>query len=282
MKATEKILVTGITGSVSSLVARQLFDRKFQLRVSSRNPERSAFNRNYDSVILDLEKPESFRPALKGVTSIFLYAHGDGLSEFLDEARQCGVRHIVLLSSIAVSNDDPEDFNAKSHKLIEDRVKASGISWTFLRPGSFASNILRSWKDQIRFGRTIKIAYPHATLAPIHEQDIADVAVIALTDDRYRDQILSLTGPQSLSQTEQAEIISDVTGTFIKIEELTPEEAKIAMSRYLPEVYADIQLKLLQKNDGIPALVTQTVRDVTGHEARSFREWVTDHITEFK
>ena len=89
------------------------------------------------------------------------------------------------------------------HAEIERLIETSGLQWTFLRPGMFAANARFWWAPQIRAGDVVRWPYLAAPTAPIHERDIAAVAVRALCEDGHAGAEYVLTGPQSLTQFEQ-------------------------------------------------------------------------------
>src|SRR6266550_4167895 len=109
---------------------------------------------------------------------------------------------------------------------IERLIETSGLQWTFLRPGMFAANALNWWAPQIRAGDVVRWPYLAVPTAPIDERDIAAVAVRALCEDGHTGAEYVLTGPQSLSQLEQVSIIGSVTHRSLRMEEISPEEAR--------------------------------------------------------
>src|SRR2546428_3593489 len=91
----------------------------------------------------------------------------------------------------------------------------------------FAANALRWWAPQIRAdGDVMRWPYAPAPTAPIDERDIAAVAVRALCEDGHAGAEYVLTGPQSLSQFEQVSTIGGVIGRSLRIEEISPDDAR--------------------------------------------------------
>ena len=168
---------------------------------------------------------------------------------------------------------------AAMHAEIERLIQASGLDWTFLRPGMFAANARSWWAPQIRIGDVVRWPYADAPTAPIHETDIAAVAVSALLDTRHNGADYVLTGPQSLMQREQVEIIGEVIGRQLRFEEISPELARQELGFPLPAM--NMLLNAWAAAIGQPALVTSTVADITRNPARSFRDRVIDHVDEF-
>ena len=151
-----------------------------------------------------------------------------------------------------------------------------------LRPGPFAINCRNWWAPQLRNGDVVRWFYAEAATAPVHEHDIAAVAVRALCDEGHDGLEHVITGPASLTQREQVQIIGDAIGRPLGFEELSRESARKQMiAMMFPPPAADMLLDAYQAAVGQPALVTSTVLDVTGAPARPFRDWAMDHASDF-
>ena len=133
---------------------------------------------------------------------------------------------------------------------IERLIETSGLQWTFLRPGMFAANARRWWAPQIRAGDVVRWPYLAVPTAPIDERDIAAVAVRALCEDGHAGAEYVLTGPQSLSQFEQVAIIGRVLGRSLRIEEISPDEARRALPTIIPAMLLDAWAAALLCNYG--------------------------------
>lgn len=216
----------------------------------------------------DLTKPDTLPDAFDGADAVFLIVvPGEPVAEVLDVAKRNGVRRVVLLSSGAVGNgDDPV---ARLHADAEQAVLGSGLAWTILRPRWFASNALW-WAPT----GVVRSAYPDAVTAPTHEQDIADVAALALTTRDLDGGTHLLTGPQILSQAEQVATIGG------RIERITPEQARTEMLRYLPAEIADTMLAQ-QASLTAADIELSTVERITGRAARTFADWAEENRSAF-
>jgi uncharacterized protein YbjT (DUF2867 family) len=95
------------------------------------------------------------------------------------------------------------------HAGVEQLIESSGLRWTFVRPGPFALNSRNWWAPQLRVGDVVRWFYADAATAPVHERDIAAVAVRALSSEAHDGREYVITGPASLTQREQVEIIGD-------------------------------------------------------------------------
>ena len=147
----------------------------------------------------------------------------------------------------------------------------------------FAANALSWWAPQIRDGgNLVRWPYLAAPTAPIHERDIAAVAVRALCDDGHVGTEYVLTGPQSLTQFEQISTIGDVIGRSLRIEEISPEDAKQEFLTLMPAPAVNMLFGAWAAAIGQPAYVTSTVAEITGAPARTFHDWAADHAAAFR
>jgi uncharacterized protein YbjT (DUF2867 family) len=276
------ILITGGRGAVANHLTTLLIEHNHDLQVASSDPGKLEPPPGVPSIKLDLTDPATFPAALSGIDSVFLYAESAHITEFVAEAVAAGVRHIVVLSSAAVLSPDAEsDHLAKSHLDVENAVRDSPISTTILRPGSFSGNA-GAWAWPIKSGHPVSLPFPGSYNDPIHEKDVAEVAFAVLTEPRLQQQEYTLSGPESLTFSEQIDQLSAVTGQTISINHVTPEEWKKEMAEYVPELYAEALLNWWKSNDGKPVQLTNTIEELTGHPARSFTSWAQDHATDFK
>ena len=144
-----------------------------------------------------------------------------------------------------------------------------------------AGNAVRWWAPQIRAGDVVR--WPHLAVhtAPIDERDIAAVAVRALCEDGHAGAEYVLTGPESLSQFEQVSTIGGVLGRPLRIEEISPAEARRELLAIMPASVVNMLLDAWAAAIGLPALVTSTVAGITGIPPRTFRDWAADNAAEF-
>jgi uncharacterized protein YbjT (DUF2867 family) len=276
------ILVTGATGTVGRQVVTQLSEQGAPVRAVARNPPAAGLPGGAEVVRADLADPASLEQHLAGVDAVFLVwpftspelaaTLGAQVTRIL--ARH--VRRVVYLSAQAAA-DRPESFWATMERLTE----SSGVAWTFLRPTGFAANTLM-WADQIRGQGVVRWPYGGAARSLIHERDIAAVAVRALTEDKHAGQRYLLTGPDTVTQADQARIIGEVTGRTVRWEELAPGQARRELlAAWGDPAFVDSALATWAGLVTQPEPVTRAVEEITGVPARSFRQWAADHAGEF-
>ncbi|MGW6391378.1 NAD(P)H-binding protein [Streptomyces sp. NPDC055103] len=280
------VLVTGSRGRVASALIDLLDAAGVKVTAASKNPTDLSPPPGVDTVRCDLTDPTTFDTALTGVDAVFLYAEAAHAGTFADRARGAGVEHVVLLSSSSVLDPGAtENAIAASHLAAERALSAAADSGAFeathLQPGAFASNALQ-WSWALRKGHAPALPYPHAYGDPIHERDIAEAALAVLTQPRLRGSSYLLTGPETLDFTEQLAILAEVTGRPAPHTVPTPKEWKESVADFLPEAFADALLSYWAAHDGRPTPLTRTVEELTGHPARTFATWATDHAAAFR
>jgi len=276
-------VVFGARGSVGRHVAAGLRAAGEHVRVTSRNPATAGFAPGTHVVAADLERPETLPAALEGVEKAFLYAKPDGIESFVAAARSAGVRHVVLLSSGAVVAEDAErNPIAQHHRAVEVAIEQSDLAWTFIRPGMFATNTRWWWATPIRTEGVVRVPYPDAQTAPIHEKDMAALAVTALTEPGHQQRAYTVAGPESLTLRQQVEHIGAALGRTIALEVISAEAARADLAWTMPPIGVETVLRLWAAADGKPAKVSEVVREVTGRPAHTFAEWARDHADDFR
>jgi uncharacterized protein YbjT (DUF2867 family) len=283
--AQNPIFVTGATGNVGRNVVSLLSGAGVRVRALTRNPGVAGLLDSVEIVPGDLSDTSALDNSLQGVDSVFLMlrAFSAPIAPIMELLKQ-RVRRIVFLSSAAIQDELPVQTNpiGKIHLEIEESIKKTGLEWTFLRPGAFAANALTWWAPQLRSADTLRWPYAAAAWAPIHERDIAAVAVHALTEDGHAGKRYSLTGGEVLTQAEQLHAIGEVTNRILRYEELAPDAARRQMSASMPPFVVDRLLDLWAGMVEKPVPVTQTVEEITGVPPRPFRQWALDHAGDFQ
>jgi len=277
------ILVTGATGTVGRQVVAQLRERGMPVRAVTRNPGSAGLPAGVEVVRADLADPASLEPHLAGVDAVFLVwpftspEQAAGLGARVVEVLARHVSRFVYLSAQAAAGR-PDSFWALMERLIE----GTGAAWTFLRPTGFAVNTLM-WADQIRGDGVVRWPYGAAARSLVHEDDLAAVAVRALTEERHAGQRYLLTGPEVITQADQVHIIGEATGRTVRWEELAPSTARRELlAAWGDPGFVDSALTTWAGLVTQPEPVTQAVEEVTGVSARTFRQWAGDHISDFR
>jgi uncharacterized protein YbjT (DUF2867 family) len=207
--------------------------------------------------------------AAAGVDAVYLlwpFVTADGIERAVKPFRG---KKIVYLSAMSAEDGGVwGDVEAAIEKVTDD--------WTFLRVTGLATNAL-AWAQQVGTG-VVRAAYGQAKRSVVHERDVADMAVEALTGDHAK-QIYLVTGPESLAQAEQVRLIGAALGTPVKWEEQPPEEAKAQLGAYLGADFAIGAVNHWASLVEDPEPVSLDVARVTGHPARPFEDWAREHFS---
>ncbi|MGW4061015.1 SDR family oxidoreductase [Amycolatopsis sp. NPDC004747] len=258
------VLVTGATGHTGRHVVAGLKDAGADVRVLVRDASKAPDG--VDVVQGDLTDPAK---AAEGVDAVYLlwpFFTADGIERAVEPFRG---KKIVYLSAMSAEDGGVwGDVEAAVEKVTGD--------WTFLRVTGLATNAL-AWAQQARTG-VVRAAYGQARRSVVHERDVADMAVEALTGDHTK-QIYLVTGPESVTQAEQARLIGEALGSPVRWEEQPPEEAKAQLSSYLGAEFAASAVDHWASLVEDPEPVSLDVPRVTGHPARPFAEWAREHFS---
>ncbi|MFF3090997.1 SDR family oxidoreductase [Streptomyces nojiriensis] len=278
------IVVTGATGNIGRPLTQELVEAGQQVTAVSRHTATVPDGARH--VVADLAEPAGLRPALAGAKALFLLLSGDlhsaGASpaDIIDEAAASGVRRIVLLSTLGVVTR-PLGPTRIAMRSLEDALRESGLKWTVLRPGGFASNALW-WAESVRAQRVVAAPFGDVGVPIIDPADIAAVAAACLLDDRHTHGVYELTGPKVITPRQQAEAISAALGSPVRFHELTRGEAKAAMTRSMPAELADDTLEILGSPSPAELRVSPDVQRVVGRAPRPFAEWATRNVAAFR
>jgi len=281
-----RVLVIGGSGTVGRQVVSRLVATGAQVRALARNPGAARLPQQVEVVRGDLTLPETLDACLEGMQTVFLVwtAPAAAVAPALERIAKHARRIVFLSAPIKTAHplfQQPNSLRAMFEQ-IERLIETSGLEWTFLRPGMFAANALSWWAPQIRVGDVVRWPYLATPTAPIDERDIAAVAVRALCEDGHAGAEYVLTGPQSLSQFEQVSAIGRVIGRSLRIEEISPDEARRELLRLGPLVAVNMLLRAWAAAIGRPAHVTSTVAEITGAPPHTFLDWATDNAAEFQ
>ena len=221
---------------------------------------------------------------MKGIERLFLVTYETQQDvNVLEAAKQAGVRQIVKLSTLEATEHKIKV--GKWHYEREELIRASGLDWTFLRPGMFMSNSIDWWAESIKGqGSVFFPGGKKGRVAPIDPRDVARVAALALTQPGHSGQAYELTGSELFTIGGMVQVISSVLGKSIQYMDIPPIAAKLfmlktGMDKTLVNALMEM-LASLRRNEG--AIVTDTFQRLTGHPPRTFEAWCREHIEAFR
>ena len=273
---TQTLALTGSTGHLGGMIARGLSTRGVAMRLLARTPDRAPSLPGATVVASTYVNSDDVRAGLDGVDVLFMVSGAESADRldqhraFIDAAAAAGVSHIVYTSFNGASPDATFTL-ARDHWGTEQHIIARGLPYTFLR-NSFYADILPELADE---DGVIRGPAGDGRLAPVTRADVARVAAKVLTDPAaHRNATYTLTGPQAITLTEAADIISETTGRAVTYLDETIEEEYESRRRWdAPQWQYDAWVSTYTAiAAGEFAHVTDDVATVTGRDAQSLRE----------
>jgi uncharacterized protein YbjT (DUF2867 family) len=263
MDHEKPILVLGATGKTGRRVVERLRARGVPTRVGSRS----------GSPPFDWEIRSTWEPALEGVSAVYLTYYPDlampGAVEatraFAEVAVRKGVKRMALLSG----RGEPEAERA------EGAVRDTGAELTILRSTWFMQNFSEDYMlDHVLSGE-IRLPGGDVPTPFLDIDDVADIAVEALTDDRHVGELYELTGTRSLTFAEVAAEIGAAAGRQIRYVPVSLEEhaAEAAAHGAAPEIVELLTYLFGEVVDGRNADTTDGVKQALGREAGDFADY---------
>ena len=223
------IVITGATGTIGRELTAQLAAGQIPFRAVFRPSDQSR-GKGIPGESLhpaDLQEQSARTKALEGVTKLFLCTpltdHQLSLqNQIFETSLSLGVRHVVKLGTMATDKDSRIS-HARWHRDLEERIKQSGIGWTFLQPTLFSTVIFEPWawsSDQ----QDLALPLRNGRIPLVDPRDVAAVAFRALTDSaKKRGQTYTITGPEALSMAQVAIMISSHLRETVRYHDISQE-----------------------------------------------------------
>jgi uncharacterized protein YbjT (DUF2867 family) len=168
------------------------------------------------------------------------------------------------------------------HKEKEDAIQEAGLRAVFLRPGGFMTNSFQ-WIGSIRYENAVYNPFADGKVAAIAAEDIAEVAVLALTSPSLPERVVELTGGTLLTVSEQVAILANTLGREIRCLDVPVDTAiQGALRSGIPAALGEaMKQSFTAIRDGKAAKVTDTVARLLGHAPMSYRDWAQKHAARF-
>jgi uncharacterized protein YbjT (DUF2867 family) len=278
-----KILVTGSTGAIGSYIAHQLLYRKVNFRAAYHDAANLGKVNlpGVEVVQIDYDKLESICTSLAGVEKLFLLTPDlyeneavNIVSTFADEANKAGVEKIVDVSVMGADKGF-RTISGTQYRDAETVIEASGISYTHLRPNYFMQNFVNFYAQNIREHDAFYLPLDDAKISFVDIQDVASVAVESLVNDAHCGEAYTITGPESLSCYETAQILSEVTERKIAYVSISENEMrqKLRETKMPLNVVEYLIYSYKFTREGNFSLITDTVEQVTSKRPLSFKQF---------
>jgi len=259
-------LVLGGTGKTGRRVVERLKARGVPVRIGSRSAE----------LPFEWQDPTTWAPVLQDVAAVYITYYpdlavpgaADTIQTFVDQAVQSKVRRLVLLSGRG------EEEAQRCERIVQD----AGVEWTILRASWFCQNFSEAFLRDLVLGGEVALPASDVREPFIDAEDIADVAVAALTEPGHAGQLYELTGPRLLTFAETVGEIARATGREITYTPISQEAFISALTEQ--DVPADFVVLLSylfnEVLDGRNAHLTDGVRCALGRAPRDFTDYVRD------
>lgn len=262
MRKTLPILVIGANGKTGRRIANTLSEQGYAVRHGTRNAP----------IPFDWDAPQTWAPALDGVSAAYVSYFPDlafpGAAEKIESlaalAKDLGTGRLVLLSG-----------RGETHaEHCEDIVRNSGVDFTLLHCAWFAQNFSEGYLVDPVLGRAIALPAGEVRKPIVDVDDIADVAVAALTEDHHSSELYEITGPRMLHFSEAAAELSAATGREVKYVPITLGQFHTAMTEIGGAFIADVFTHVCKEAlDGRNEWLGDGVQRALGREPRDFSEF---------
>ena len=259
---SQPILVIGSTGKTGQRVVDQLEARGIAVRHGSRRAD----------IPFDWDDPQTWAPALAGVDKVYVTYYPDlavpgsvdAIHQLTHLAKEAGVRRLVLLSGR----------NEVEAQRAEDVIKASGLDWTIVQCSFFSQNFNEgAWLEEVLAG-AVSLPVRDVQEPFVDADDIADVVVAALTDDRHVGQFYELTGPRLLSFEGAVAEVAAAAGRDIEFVSVSIDDYVAMLKEYgLPDDFIWLLNHLFTEVLGTKAQLGDGVQRALGRQPRDFADY---------
>ena len=285
-------LVTGATGLVGGELLRVLLRDGHAVRAAVRDKEgrnqkeaAELAERGAEVVELDYARPETFAPALRGVSAVFyltipMSAEPGHEPELFAAMKEAGVQRVVKLS-VWRAGDEAYLF-ARWHRASEKRLEASGLPYTLLRPSGFMQNLLQL-AGSVRGASAIFLPMAQAAVGHIDARDIAEAAAVALRGG-HEGKAYDLSGPEALTYDDVAAALSSSLEQPVRYVPISAEKWRADMVGYgMPGGVADSLIDLYNYYvSGGSSATDPSLAMLLGRPGRSFADFVREHVAAFR
>ena len=269
MKNQNNILVIGGTGKTGRKVVNRLKSIGHQVRIGSRSV----------SPAFDWDNSETWETALQGMDKVYITFQPDlavpgaleAIEELTKQAKRCGVKKLVLLSGKG----------EREAELCEQVIIHSGLDYTIVRASWFNQNFSESFFLEPILEGFVALPQAEAKVPYVDTDDIADVVVEALLNEKHNGKIYQLTGPRSLTFKEVIQEISEATGRDIVFTPIALPAYSLAMKQQgVPANFIWLIEYLFSEVLGNPnnSEITNDIENVLGRKPKDFSEYITETI----
>jgi NAD(P)H dehydrogenase (quinone) len=285
------IVVTGASGQLGRLVAQDLLERgsHAELVLVTRHPEAltDLAGRGADVRRGDFDDPASLRAAFAGAEKVLVISTGmDVLGRrvaqhraAIEAAAAAGARHVIYTSISNPVEGNPTGILAEENRETEGLLRASGTAWTILRNGIYSEVQVPPGSLAVAAGK-LYTNVDKGRMVPVSRRDCAAAAAATLTSDGHEGKTYDITGPESLSQTDLAALLSEVGGRAVKVHNVNDRilgwgMTKAGMPKPIARQIVDFGKAIREGYYDVPD--SAAVEHLTGRPPRSLREVLIAH-----
>lgn len=254
--------VLAATGKTGRRVAERLGAAGHTVRAASRT----------SPIRFDWDDPATWAPAVDGADALYLVPPDPGTSvdAFLEVVAAASVGTVVLLSA-----REPDQSGDGHLPAVESAVRDTARSWTILRPSWFDQNFDEGFFVPELATGTLRLPVGDGREPFIDADDIADVAVAALTDDRHHGRTYELSGPEALTFGQAVELLAAATGRPLTFIDTSPEDfaAELLRQEMPPELVELFGNLFVAIRRGDNDRLSDGVQTALGREPRSFVDY---------
>jgi uncharacterized protein YbjT (DUF2867 family) len=287
-KYERTILLTDPTGTVSNAIINRLAS-------SGRNIIRGAVDTKvkvdklkhvHEIANIDYTRPETIADALNNIDRLFLRIPPsvemvDISSNFVEGAKKNGVKFIVKLSTMG-ADLEPGYTSGRLHREVEKIIEESGIPFAFLRPNSFMQSFITRSSQTIKNQNAIYLPAGDEKISLVDARDVAAVAAELLTNNgsQHINKVYDITGPEALSHSQVAEILSKETGRRVSYVNISEEDLRKWMKEMsVVDWSIDNALELFRMyRSGYRSQVTTVVQQLTEQKPTSFSQFARNYV----
>jgi uncharacterized protein YbjT (DUF2867 family) len=283
------ILVLSGNSGVGSETVRQLRALGHEVRAGVRDSgkARALGNTGAEVVPADLSRPETLETALRGIRDVVLSTAADpdlaNLHRSLHApAKAAGVERVLRISVVG-ADSRAKTLLGRAHGAADEELRNSGLGWTILRPHSFMQNLLASAGTIAREGRFYNCT-AQGRVPLIDVRDIAAAAVACIARPETLGKVYDLTGPEAVSMDDVSAALTEATGREIRYADVPPSAwiagaVQAGLPEWLARDLAFYSSEIFAKGRG--ERVSPAVRELTGRDAISIRQFARDHVAAF-
>jgi uncharacterized protein YbjT (DUF2867 family) len=280
------ILLTDPTGTVGNAVVKQLASSGqniIRVAVDTKNKV-DKLKYAHEIANIDYTRPETIADALNNVDRLLRIPPSvemiDISSSFIEEAKKNGVKFIVKLSTMG-ADLEPGYTSGRLHRQVEKIIEESGIPYIFLRLNSFMQNFLTRSSQTTKNQNAFYLPAGDGKISFVDARDVAAVAVEVLTKNgsQHLNKVYEITGPEALSHSQVAEILSKENGRRISYVDISEEDARNRIKQMgVEDWFIDNAMELYNMyRSGYRSQTTAVVEQLTEQKPKSFSQFAKDY-----